>query len=139
MIPSGFLCRVPCVGYDLLPCVCYDFVRMYVIMYDMIRYVRNTIRSRMTDLCALCGIITYEDVYDMALTRTNMRYVALCYVYDSCMIPRLPYVYVYDSCVIPVGFRSRFVRYVIRLRAEHARSVYSNAYSISYKTNTKCI
>ena len=87
MIPSGFLCRVPCVCYDLLPCVCYDSVRMYVIMYDMIRYVRNTIRSRMVGLCALCGTITYEYVYDMALTRTNMRYVALCYVYDSCGIP----------------------------------------------------
>ena len=109
MIPSGFLCRVPCVCYDLVSCVCYDSVRMYVIMYDMIRYVRNTIRSRMTDLCALCGTITYEYVYDMALTRTNMRYVALCYVYDSCGIPRLPYVYVYDSVPggrTPVGFRS---------------------------------
>ena len=79
--------RVPCVCYDLLLCVCYDLVRMYVIMYDMIRYVRNTIRFRVADLCALCGIITYEYVYDMTLTRTNMRYVALCYAYDSCGIP----------------------------------------------------
>ena len=71
--------HVSCVCYVMVSCTCYDYVRMYVIMYDMIRYVRNTIRSRMTDLCALCGTITYEYVYYMALTRTNMRYVALCY------------------------------------------------------------
>ena len=84
-------CRV----YVMIPC------RVCVIMYDTIRYVRNTIRSRMAWLCALCGTITYEYVYDMALTRTNMRYVALCSVWDSCGIPRPPYVYVYDSCMIP--------------------------------------
>jgi hypothetical protein len=47
-------CRV----YVMLWC------RVYVIMYDMIRYVRNTIRSRMTGLCALCGIIVCDYVYD---------------------------------------------------------------------------
>ena len=78
--------RVPCDCYDLLPCVCYDLVRMYVIMYDMTRYVRNTIRSRMVGLCALCGTITYEYVYDMALTRTNMRYVAFRSAYVTCEV-----------------------------------------------------
>ena len=124
--------RVSCVCYDLVSCVCYDSVRMYVIMYDMIRYVRNTIHSCMTELCALCGIITYEYVYDMTLTRTNMRYVALCYVYDSCGIPRLPYVYVYDSCMIPFPSPIRTIRNTITCGA--TRSVYS-----TYKTNTKCI
>ena len=53
---------VSCVCYDLVSCVCYDSVRMYDIMYDMIRYVRNTIRFRVADLCALCGIIVYDYV-----------------------------------------------------------------------------
>jgi hypothetical protein len=60
--------------------------RMYVIIYDTIRYVRNTIRFRVTWICALCGTITYEYVYDMALTRTNMRYVAFRSAYVTCEV-----------------------------------------------------